>query len=236
MEIARQAQLDKSTTSRLLKTLQDLQYIDRDEKSKAYGVGAGFLALATSAIKYSRMLRLANPHLKRLTAATGESTGFYLRVGTGRICADGVEGEHAAVPFLPRGEPISLLVGASSFVILAFQPEPFRRDLYKEESLKKAEVNELESELALVRQQGYCMGKMQRLPSVATLSAPISQNGQVIGAVTILGQAHRQTHETLMTHVPLLLEACTSLSLALSGSDYEKVAPQSLTIDVGDLG
>src|SRR5690625_1269509 len=132
MEITREAELDKSTSSRLLKTLKTLQFVERDEKSKAYSVGAGFLALATSAIKQSRLLRLARPHLERISQDTGENVGLYLRVGNGRVCADGVEGEHSVVPFFPKGEPISLLSSASSHAILAFQAESFRQGVYQE--------------------------------------------------------------------------------------------------------
>lgn len=236
MEITREAGLDKSTSARLLKTLQDLQFVDRDEKSKAYNVGAGFLALSTSAIKQSRLLRLARPKLERISQETGDSAGLYLRVGTGRVCADGIEGNHSSVPFFPKGEPISLLIGASSYAILAFQSDEFRQSVYAEEGLKPDDVRSVETELESVRRRRYSQGTMRRAPEIATLAAPISQNGQVIGALTILGHTDRLTGSAFTDHVPMLLEACTSLSLALSGSDHVNVANRGLAMDLGELG
>lgn len=234
MEIAREAGLDKSTASRLLKTLQDSQFVDRDEKSRAFSVGAGFLALSASAMKQSRLLRLANPYLLRISKTTGESVGLYLRVGMGRVCADGMEGDYSSVPFFPKGEPISLLTGASSLVMLAHLPAEFKRSLYEDEGLRDTEIDAVERELEAIRQKGYSKGAIR--DSVTTLSAPFSQNGQVIGAITILGQAERLTTDVMLEHVPMLLEACGDLSLALSGNDYEHIVPRGPALDFSELG
>lgn len=94
-ECARRAGLPASTALRLLRTLAGSAFVDRDELG-SFRAGARLIQLGAAALGRQSIVRLAEPGLQRLVAATSESA--YLAVpgpeGTAMYIAM-VEGTHA---------------------------------------------------------------------------------------------------------------------------------------------
>lgn len=222
MDIARETGLDKSTVSRLMAMLAYDNLVQRDPDSRMYQSGVGLLALATSVRKRNRLLRLAEPILRALARECGETVSLYLLVGKGRVCVDGVEGGPGSVEVHPMGVPISLLQGSPSKVILAFQGESFRRELYLEAGWDREAVEAMEGELGAIRESGIHTSESGRAPGMHITSAPLSRNGVVVGALSVTGR-----EAAIVGNAPFvtsqLVDACKKLSLAVSSGDFAYV-------------
>lgn len=220
MEVAGAAGLDKSTASRLLESLQNQHFVHRDAQSKLYRVGAGMLSLAATISKRNRVLRLVHPFLERLRDLSGETTSFYLRIGDGRVCVDGVESYHGSVRLLPIGEAAKLTAGGtSSKVILAFQPESEVNRILGGSTFAADEQVRWREQLGQIRVDGYYAAIGERTPHISTMSAPVRTAAGVTAAVTVSGPDDRLTLDAMRRFAPTLKEVAGDVSALMQEAD-----------------
>lgn len=221
MELSAAAGLDKSTTSRLLRSLQSEHFVHRDPHSRLYRVGAGLLALTASITKRNRVLRVVHPFLERLRDLSGESTSFYLRLGDGRVCVDGVEGRHGNFRLLPLGEAAPLTAGGTtSKVILAHQSDDEIERVLQAAGIFGSEREVWNAHLKEARRNGFFASIGERTPHVATVSAPVRTATGVVAGVTISGPEDRWTMEAMTAFAPTLKEVADDLSALLQDADF----------------
>lgn len=220
MDLAGAAALDKSTAARLLESLQNQHFVHRDPQSKVYRVGAGMLSLAATINKRNRVLRLVRPFLEQLRDLSGETTSFYLRMGDGRVCVDGVESFHGSVRLLPLGEAAPFTAGGTtSKVILAFQPDEEIKRILHGAQLDEREFAQWREQLQAIRRAGYYAAIGERMAHVATMSAPIATSGGVTAAVTVSGPDDRWTIDAMTRFAPKLKEVASDLSALMHSAD-----------------
>jgi IclR family acetate operon transcriptional repressor len=171
-ECARRAGLPSSTALRLLRTLESVGFVIRDDEG-SYGAGPRMIQLGASAIGRNALARLAKPALHRIVAATGESA--YLSVpgahGTALYIAL-VEGTHSVrhTSWIGRTVPLDgLAVG-----------RVLRDD-----------------QVPLV---GYVAERDRFEPDVTAIVAPIRYPGGVAGALSVLGPTYRIDDDTMQRY------------------------------------
>ena len=87
-EIAGKIDLTPSTTSRLLRTLQNRGYLSRDEETKKFVIGPQALRLTTSSFRTFDLRRIAAPILQKLHEQYNESLSLYDVLDGNRFCFD----------------------------------------------------------------------------------------------------------------------------------------------------
>ena len=70
--IARQLQLEKSSVSRFLRTLHNYGYVEQDERTRRYRLGARLVALGQRRLHQFTLREQARPFLRQLVDETGE--------------------------------------------------------------------------------------------------------------------------------------------------------------------
>src|SRR6056297_713778 len=70
--IARNVGINRATVFKLLETLQQLNYVSKDEKTSSYRLGMGLVKLAHAALDEVDLATAAKPFLKQLNNETGE--------------------------------------------------------------------------------------------------------------------------------------------------------------------
>src|SRR5688572_9743072 len=75
-EIAERCDLPKSTVSRLLATLHDIDVVEQTESGGDYRIGGALLDLAGGVAPTAHLVALARPHLADLSEQLGEATGL----------------------------------------------------------------------------------------------------------------------------------------------------------------
>ncbi|MDF3301418.1 IclR family transcriptional regulator domain-containing protein [Streptomyces tropicalis] len=203
-EIAKAADLDDSTTSRILTAGTYNNTFVRVDRG-LYQLGStvadlGFHALAEDRLSGSE----ASEVLRGLRNATDHGLVFlYMRApfGTaGRQCLDMAVGDSDLVELgmTPRdvlSVTRSLRTGASGRTILAYLPEEIQKRVAADPVPEEAgpgvlrDGGELLASLAEIRDQGYALGRQECMAQWNSIAAPVIWDGAIWGAVLLLKPA-----------------------------------------------
>ena len=91
MDLSAQLGFHKSTTHRLVTSLQYMGYIRQDEESLKYALSLKFLEIGGKILEQTNMASLVHPSLKKLSEQTGETVHLVRREGTEAVYIDKVE-------------------------------------------------------------------------------------------------------------------------------------------------
>src|SRR5262245_48689122 len=75
-ELARRVGLHKSSISRIVSTLEEARFLERDEATGCLRIGMGLLALSAPAFADIRVDDVIRPFLQDLAARAGETASF----------------------------------------------------------------------------------------------------------------------------------------------------------------
>lgn len=185
-ELAGRTQLYKSTTLRLLASLEHARLVQR--------LGDGRYALGVEVARLHGIYASANtsldhvvlPVLQDLVAATGESAAYHVLRGDAqnpsRLCLYRVDSPHPIRDHVKAGDLLPVDRGAGARVLMAF-------------SLPQTKAAKTDQALyAQIRADGYCALVGDRSAELAGISAPVfKSDGTLAAAVTLTMPAHRYT-------------------------------------------
>lgn len=124
IDIADEVGLQKSTVHRILGTLEQLGYVDRDGSTSRYYLGYGLFSLGLTAIHRFGLARLAGDATRRLAELTSDTVFLSVRYGSNALCIDRVVGTYPIKTLtLEVGTLRPLGVGAGSLALLAWLPD-----------------------------------------------------------------------------------------------------------------
>lgn len=194
-EISASLQLAKGTAHGILRTLAEVGFVDQDNGSGKYQLGAVLLDLGSGFIDINelraRSLNWADP----LAARTGET----VRIGV-LLSAEVLVVHHV---FRPDDSPQTANVGAllpahataMGKVLLAYHPKAgalLDGELAAFTSRTITDCDRLTRELSTTRENGYAVESGEYTPGLAGIAAPIyGYGGLMIAAVAIVGDPDR---------------------------------------------
>jgi DNA-binding IclR family transcriptional regulator len=200
-ELATACGLNRSTTWRLLATLDGHGLIERDPVSQRYSLGYAFLRIAAGA-DVDPLVRRGRPVLERLASDTGEATNLAVARRFSLVYVDQVDPPHVMAPNW-YGRTVPLHATSTGKAYLAFLPAdeqeavlPRRLDRYTATTV--TDRRRLAQELEAVRRDGYavCVGELEE--SLFGASAPVlSEQGRPVAIVSVWGTEHRLPRERL---------------------------------------
>nr|WP_315592782.1 IclR family transcriptional regulator [uncultured Cupriavidus sp.] len=204
-EIADRIELPKSTTFRIVQSLEQAGYLVRLEDQE-YCLSFRFTQLAGLVKSTLGIREIARPVLVELAEKTKETVSIHTVSGQNRVCIDAVStGASPLRAVVQAGEQVPLLAGSASRVLMAYMEKaelgPIVTSAAK--ALKKTKT-ELLSELDEVREQGFSVSHGERLLGISAVSAPIKDvNEQVrycisVGAPTVRMQMHEKEFTKLV--------------------------------------
>ena len=97
MDLSAQLGFHKSTTHRLVTSLQYMGYIRQDEESLKYALSLKFLEIGGKILEQTNMASLVHPSLKKLSEQTGETVHLVRREGTEAVYIDKVESNVSSI-------------------------------------------------------------------------------------------------------------------------------------------
>jgi IclR family transcriptional regulator, acetate operon repressor len=174
-ECARRTHLPASTALRLLRTLNGAGFVTRDDDG-SFRAGGRLIQLGAVALGRQSLVGLAEPGMRRIVAATGEST--YLAIagpGETAIYIAMVEGTHT--------------VRHTSWVGRSIH----RADLAVGRALQGAATP-----------TGYFAERDRLEPDVTAIVAPVPRPGGIAGALSVLGPTYRIDDTTMQQYGEIL--------------------------------
>ncbi|MDH4375792.1 MAG: IclR family transcriptional regulator [Ramlibacter sp.] len=173
-EIAGRIALPKSTTFRLVQSLEESGYLIRLEDQR-YCLSFRITRLAGMVRSTLGIREIARPLMRTLAERTGETVSLYAADEGMRVCIDAVATALPLRSVSQPGERVSLARGSSSKVLVAFARDPKPLSPIRAEMAKLGKMTEAQvrAELEQIRQQGYAVSHGERVLGVAAVSAPI---------------------------------------------------------------
>lgn len=195
-EIARRAQLNKSTAFRLMTILERNGFLERE--GALYRLGEQLYSLGQRVYKRRPGVtgELVYPFLSELYERTHETVHLSNLYGTDVVFLEKLHGRRSTSVPTRVGTRMPAYCTAAGKVLLAHQPELAERVLA--EPLQRrtpstiVDPDQLMRELATIREEGIAYDRQENLPRIACVAVPIFHPwGRPPSAISISVDAHR---------------------------------------------
>jgi DNA-binding IclR family transcriptional regulator len=183
-DLVRVTGLARPTAHRLAVACEAHGLLHRDGAGR-FRLGGRLVGWGAQAARTNPLVEAARPVLETLVAETGESAQLYVREGDHRVCVATHERASGLRDTVPLGARMPLSKGSGGKVLLAWAPDGARFDIAP-------------AVLEAVRGQGYAESNGEREPGVASVSAPVRDDGGgVVAAISVSGPAERMDRAAL---------------------------------------
>lgn len=183
--------LHKSTVHRLLSSLKERGYIEKDQLTGSYRLGLGFIALTSQYLNNLEIKTEAEPYLRKLSDSLGETVFLATLRDDEVVYIDKVEqfGGLRRYSIIGQRAPVHC---TSLGKALVMDMEPGRlRELLERKPLNKltaetiTDVDVFMKTLELIRERGWSNDSGEHNEGVSCVGAPIRDyRGQVIAAIS----------------------------------------------------
>jgi DNA-binding IclR family transcriptional regulator len=223
--LARATELARPTAHRLLTSLQHEGLLERDEASGRWLLGPELYLLGTAASPRYDVTALAQPVVRRLAVATGESAFFSARRGDETICLVREDGSFPIRSHvLSEGIRFPLGVASAGMAVLAYLPDPDLEDYLARADLATAygeqhSVDLVRARVATTRAEGYAVNPGLIVPGSWGMGAAVFDDRErPAWALSLTGIEQRFGGERRRELGALLLQAAHDLSRTLRRS------------------
>ena len=213
-EVATRAQLTRATARRLLLTLQELGYVRLD--GRTFTLTPQVLRLGAAYLSAMELPEIAQPHLERLTAQTGESSSLAVLDGTEIVYIARVGTTHRLMRVgITVGTRFPAFATSMGRVLLAALPEPERESVLTNTPLVALtdrtviDPERLRIILDDVRVHGYALVNQELEVGLRSLAVPIPHQGRVVAAINLSMSASSTPNDI---HLPALLATATAIA------------------------
>lgn len=218
-EISDRIELPKSTTFRIVRSLEQAGYLVRLEDQK-YCLSFRFTRLAGLVNSTLGIREIARPILVEIAEKTEETVAIHTVMGNNRVCIDSQASSASPLRSVIRpGEQLPLQAGSASKVLMAYMAKNVLASLLPAVArITKRKQKDLLAELGTVRTQGYSVSHGERLLGLSAISAPIwDMSEEVRYCLTVNGPSVRlQMHEN--EFIKLVKKGAAEISLQLGGT------------------
>ncbi|HZU08146.1 MAG TPA: IclR family transcriptional regulator [Chloroflexota bacterium] len=190
-EVARQLDLPRSTTYRLLNTLERHGFVEQDQDSRKYRLGLKLFELAGAVWGSLGLGEIALPFLEQLARDTEETTHLAVADRGEALVIEKVDSPREIYFRSYIGARRPLHCTAIGKALLAFWPEE-RREALLAQGLRRftlatvTDPDRLRAELAEIRRRGYALNWGEYHEEAAGVSAPVrDRRGSVVAAVGV---------------------------------------------------
>jgi IclR family transcriptional regulator, KDG regulon repressor len=221
-ELARRLEMDKSSVSRMLRTLELSGYVEQDPVTQRYRLGLALGVLGYKALRRMDLRSAARPLLERLAEATGECAHMAILADRRAFYIDQALPERGVTVDAPIGTLAPLHCTALGKVLLAYQSEADREqliggmtlELFTRRTIDNADM--LQRHLSGVREQGIGHDDEEYSVGVRCLAAPVFRfDHKICGAIGISGPSPRVTDARICEWEGLLRDMAGELSARL---------------------
>ncbi len=212
--------LNRTTTWRILGTLEEQRLVTRDDRSGIYSLGFGLIDLAGQA-GGAALARTARVVLDDLARQAGETAALaVVRDGLLTYVAEATADAVVAAGW--RDREVSMHATSTGKVLLAFSEsenigmllrQPRGGRLPKHTSTTITSFAALEKELALTRERGYAVCRGEFESSAWGVSAPVLDlAGRAVAVVSVWGPSERLTEARFEPLGQLAVAAAAQIS------------------------
>jgi len=193
-DLARQLKLDRSTTYRILLSLEKCGLVEKDQKTGEYSLGLSTFEIGNTYLRRVDFIKASNPIMTELAMKVQETVHLAVLSDTEIVYVDKVDSPRTLGVMSKIGQRGPVYCTALGKVLLAFQPENEQSRIIRKTRLTPftprtiTSKQKLVEELKVIRKQGYSLDHREIEQEVECIGAPIQDHiGNVIAALSISG-------------------------------------------------
>lgn len=223
-EIGNAVNLHKSTVHRLLKTLMNKGYIEKEIDSDKYLLGTKVLFLASAVLDRMDVRNIARAYIEKLSEKVNEVIHLSILDGDEAVYIDKVEGvRHGSVRMNSQiGKRVPLYCTAMGKILISKFNNEEIINMLKNKEMKKhtnntiTNINDFIKEIISVRKNGYAVDEMEYEEGIRCIAAPIyDRKGDITAAISVSGPVFYITEEKLPHIKKELLNTAKEISKQL---------------------
>ena len=196
-EVSQLAQLNKTTTHRLLRALQSEAMIEQNSSNGMYRLGPGLMELGVQALSSSDLRMRVRPILKRLAKDSGETVTLEVPIDDSMLILDEATGGHVIGAVGNVGTRWPLHATSTGKAIVAFDESEIERLNDNLQSLTSKTIVDratLERQFVEIRRRGFAETVDELEDGFSGVATIIRGGfGEVLGALSICGPTQRLT-------------------------------------------
>lgn len=214
MELSIRLGFHKSTTHRLVTSLQHLGYIRQDEESLKYALSLRFLQIGSKILNQTNVVTLIHPALRRLSEKTGETVHLVRREENDAVYIDKVESGVGSIRMASRvGSRLPLYCSGAGKALLAEMEDEEIEKIWNTSDVQKLtpktilSLDVLKERIEKVRADGYAIDDEENEEGVRCIAVSICDYHRVpVFALSISAPVHRMTDEKIPELKEIMLE------------------------------
>lgn len=229
-EMARLTNNDKSTISRILKTLEEVGFVNKSSINGKYLISPKLFEIANRSLSSWDIRARLEPYLHKLNKLTRETIltgivmhGDILYIHKLKALPQKKESENGREVISEIGYRVPIYNTAAGKAVLAFWPSSEREQLlktitpFKRTSRKTVlSVEELLTELEEVKKRGYAVSDGEYSDGFSAVAAPLFNfQHKVLGAVAIVVPLSSMNQERIEELGKLVAVYCSKMSFDL---------------------
>lgn len=221
-DIAESLELPLSTTFRLLKVLENADFVYQDVQLGWWHIGLGVFNIGAAYIHNRDVLSVATPFMRRLMLMSGETVNVGIRNGAEAVLIGQLECQSMVRMCAPLGSRMPLHASGAGKALIYPLPEDERVELLLKSGLKRftpgtlAGLPELEKDLKLSQQRGYVIDQEEHAEGLNCVASPVyDSSGTVVAAISISGPSTRLSSDRFESLGELVRDTAQDISMAL---------------------
>jgi IclR family KDG regulon transcriptional repressor len=216
-QISRGVKLDKTTTWRLLITLEKENMVQQDPVSKKYIPAANISNLSNT--WRSDVRQIARPYLEELLHETGETVCLIVAIGLERLCIEVLRADKNINAGQNIGYRAPIYKGASGRVLMAYRPIEEVERILDETGLEQSTPQSITdrdiymSELQKTRARGFAATSGDLMLGLSAVSSPIfDKQKELASALVVKGSQARMPNSIISKMSESVLTTASAIS------------------------
>lgn len=223
-ELSRKVGLHKSVVHRILVTLEENEWVEKDGNSGKYRLGLGILSIRSSLMRHP-LIAVSRPIMMKLLELTDETIVLAVENKIGAICIEKLETPRSVKLTSEVGRYFPLHAGATGIAILIGMPESrirshlFSKPLERYTERTWTDPHKVLERVLKLKELGYATITGEVDEGATAIAVPlVIRHGEIYGSLTIGMPEYRFSEEKEREFVPLLFEAAEEVTKALDAS------------------
>ena len=221
-DISQELGLAKSTTFRLLETLEQEGFVSQDGDRGSYRSSLKLLSISGNIIDNLGLNESVTPLLSELAHVSQETIHMAMLRQNEAVYVEKVDSPNSIRMYSQIGASILLHSTAMGKAILAHLPDDRLQEILAEEGLLSRTENTITNTKVLlttldsVRSKGFAIDEQENEVGVRCIGAPVFiRNNQVVGAISISAPTFRVDQEQLCSWSPQLIKCARQVTTIL---------------------
>ncbi len=196
-EISERVGMSKSTVYRLLATLEQKRFVQREEWNGTYRLGLALAELGFSVLHDNDLYRRAEPYLQRLSAEYRENVDLAVLDGADVIYIQIIESPQRVKIAAAPGQRLPAFATATGKAFMAFLPQAQLREILKYTRKKYTDKTQvslaaLRKDLQASRARGFAISEQEYEVGINAVAAPIlDAKGYPLAVIALAGPSYR---------------------------------------------